>query len=262
MGKVNFSAVSFSSSVRFFRKNKEKKKKSVDFLSCDFLPNLWSADNGNIHTYNNIHYQGYVWSIMIPTNPANTARRPHCLAALRAASPPPVQPTCAHAARPRRMPGTPAHASCAPPAGAKDELQRLIGSDDCDVRLENGTDSLPPPRFHCGCDPFTPEVCATDELCTSDLCATPGHRAPHRRRAPYVLCVLDVCSICFSWTLHVFHLDIIKVNMMFHMLQWLEMYVSNVCFKWFSYFRHILQVFYLDIAYVAVAIHICCKRMF
>jgi hypothetical protein len=40
------------------------------------------------------------------------------------------------------------------------------------------------------------------------------------------------------------------------------MYVASVCFKYFSYFRRMLQVFYLDITYVAVAIHICCKRMF
>ena len=35
----------------------------------------------------------------------------------------------------------------------------------------------------------------------------------------------------------------------------LQMYVSAV-------FISMLQVFYLDIAYVVVAIHICCKRMF
>ena len=27
-------------------------------------------------------------------------------------------------------------------------------------------------------------------------------------RAPYVLCVSDICSICFIWTLHVFYLDV------------------------------------------------------
>jgi hypothetical protein len=36
-------------------------------------------------------------------------------------------------------------------------------------------------------------------------------------------------------------------------------YVASVCFKCFSCFRRMLQVFYLDIA---VAIHICCKHMF
>jgi hypothetical protein len=36
------------------------------------------------------------------------------------------------------------------------------------------------------------------------------------------------------------------------MLQWL----------YFSCFRSMLQVFYLDFAYVVVAIYICCKRKF
>jgi hypothetical protein len=40
------------------------------------------------------------------------------------------------------------------------------------------------------------------------------------------------------------------------MLQWLYTYVASVCFKCFSCFRRMLQVFYLDVAYVAVAIHI------
>ena len=38
----------------------------------------------------------------------------------------------------------------------------------------------------------------------------------------------------------------------------LQVYVLNV----FSCFKHMLQVFYLNVAYVAVATHICCKRMF
>jgi hypothetical protein len=40
------------------------------------------------------------------------------------------------------------------------------------------------------------------------------------------------------------------------------MYVAIVCYKCFSYFKCMLRVFYLDIAYVALAIHICCKCMF
>jgi len=39
-------------------------------------------------------------------------------------------------------------------------------------------------------------------------------------------------------------------------------YVASVCFKCFSYFKHMLQVFYLDVAYVAMAIHVCWKCMF
>jgi hypothetical protein len=30
----------------------------------------------------------------------------------------------------------------------------------------------------------------------------------------------------------------------------------------FQYFKRILQVFYLDVAYVALAIHVCCKYIF
>ena len=34
------------------------------------------------------------------------------------------------------------------------------------------------------------------------------------------------------------------------------------CRKCFGCFKHMLQVFYLDIAYVALAIHVCCKCLF
>jgi hypothetical protein len=40
---------------------------------------------------------------------------------------------------------------------------------------------------------------------------------------------------------------------MLHMLQRLYMNVARVCSKYFIYFRHILQVLYLDIAYVEMA---------
>ena len=39
------------------------------------------------------------------------------------------------------------------------------------------------------------------------------------------------------------------------MLQWLYMYVASVCFKFFISFRRMLQVFYLDVANVLVAIY-------
>jgi hypothetical protein len=39
-------------------------------------------------------------------------------------------------------------------------------------------------------------------------------------------------------------------------------YIATVCFKCFGYSKRMLQVFYLDIAYVAVVIHVCCKCMF
>jgi hypothetical protein len=40
------------------------------------------------------------------------------------------------------------------------------------------------------------------------------------------------------------------------------MYVTSVCFKCFSYFKRMMQVFYLDVAYVTLVVHVCCKYMF
>jgi hypothetical protein len=48
---------------------------------------------------------------------------------------------------------------------------------------------------------------------------------------------------------------------MLNMLHWLYTYVVSVCFKCFICFKRILQVFYLDVAYVAMLIHIYCKRI-
>jgi hypothetical protein len=79
---------------------------------------------------------------------------------------------------------------------------------------------------------------------------------PPRVRTP------TVCFMCFRCMLHMFHLDVAKVDLVLHMLQWLYTYVASVCFKCFSYFKRMLQLFYLDIGYVAVAIHVCCKCMF
>jgi hypothetical protein len=39
-------------------------------------------------------------------------------------------------------------------------------------------------------------------------------------------------------------------------------YVASVRFKRFIYFRRMLQVFYLDISYISVTIHIYCKHLF
>jgi hypothetical protein len=81
----------------------------------------------------------------------------------------------------------------------------------------------------------------------------------------YVLNVSAVSNIrrkCFMWILY--------------MLHWLYMYVTSICFKYFSCFKHILIVFYLHVAYVAVAIHmlqacvaivssvldVCCSKCF
>jgi hypothetical protein len=43
---------------------------------------------------------------------------------------------------------------------------------------------------------------------------------------------------------------------------WLYTCVASVCIKCFSCFRCMLQVFHLDVAYVAVAIHVCWNRVF
>jgi hypothetical protein len=40
------------------------------------------------------------------------------------------------------------------------------------------------------------------------------------------------------------------------------MCVVSVCFKYFSSFKRMLQMFHLDVAHVAVAIHVCCKSVF
>jgi hypothetical protein len=41
-----------------------------------------------------------------------------------------------------------------------------------------------------------------------------------------------------------------------------QRYVASVYSKCLIYFRRMLQVFYLDVPYISVAIHICCKRLF
>jgi hypothetical protein len=52
------------------------------------------------------------------------------------------------------------------------------------------------------------------------------------------LCFQTYVASVFIWMLHIFHT-----------------YVASVCFRCFSYFRHMLQVFYLNFAYVAVTTH-------
>jgi hypothetical protein len=76
-----------------------------------------------------------------------------------------------------------------------------------------------------------------------------------------------ICLMCFRCTLHIVHQDVVKVDLVLHMFQWLYTYVTIVCFKYFNYFKRMLQVFYLDVAYVVVAyvavtIHVGCKCMF
>ena len=49
---------------------------------------------------------------------------------------------------------------------------------------------------------------------------------------------------------------------MFHLFQTYVASVLSICFICCNGYTRMLQVFYLDVAYVAVAIHICCKRLF
>ena len=54
----------------------------------------------------------------------------------------------------------------------------------------------------------------------------------------------------FRYMMYMFYLDVTKVDMVLHILQWLYICVASVCFKCFSCFKRMLQVFYLDAAYV------------
>jgi hypothetical protein len=56
--------------------------------------------------------------------------------------------------------------------------------------------------------------------------------------------------------LHMFYLDVAKVDMGLHVLRWLYICVASVCLKCFSCFKRVLQVFHLDVAYITVAIHV------
>ena len=62
-----------------------------------------------------------------------------------------------------------------------------------------------------------------------------------------VLSISDVCCKCFIW--------------MLHMLQWLYTYVASVYSKCFIYFHTYVVNVLSNVAYVAVAIHICCRRI-
>ena len=74
--------------------------------------------------------------------------------------------------------------------------------------------------------------------------------------------VATICFMCLWCMLHMFPLNVSKVDLLIYMLWWLYTYVTSVGFKCFSYFKRMLQGFYLDVAYVAMAIHVCCKCIF
>jgi hypothetical protein len=78
------------------------------------------------------------------------------------------------------------------PCRAPRSQGRLIGSDG-DIRLENGTDSPPPP------------------------CLSPRPRSIHLLRS--VPRMNSAPSLSSIWMLHLFYLDVAKVDLVLHMLQ-------------------------------------------
>jgi hypothetical protein len=105
--------------------------------------------------------------------------------------------------------------------------------------------------------------------------------------------VATLCFIRFRYMLHMFHLNVAKVDLVLHILQWLYTYVASVCFKCFNYFktnvvnvlfgycicccgyiyvasvcsksftcfRPMLQVFNLDVAYVSNILTFFCTSI-
>jgi hypothetical protein len=78
----------------------------------------------------------------------------------------------------------------------------------------------------------------------------------------YIVVIIHVYCKCVFQMFQLFHLDVACFYLDVHMLQWLYTYVASVYSKCFTFFIRMLQVFYLDVAYVTVVIHICCKHMF
>jgi hypothetical protein len=110
-----------------------------------------------------------------------------------------------------------------------------------------------------------------------------GQQGDEHMLQQYVSCVSDVCYIRF-------YLDVAKLDLVLHMLQWLYTmlyvycsnvsnvcckcfiltlhmlhwlytYVTSVCFKCFSCFKCVLQVFLSGCCICYSAHTICCKRM-
>lgn len=87
-------------------------------------------------------------------------------------------------------------------------------------------------------------------LRTVDLDATPCHQAPGQRRAPYVLCVLDLYFICFIYldvaciSLHIAEVDLVFIccNGYTSMLQ-----------------LYMIQMFQLSWTYAVSALSACCR---
>jgi hypothetical protein len=73
----------------------------------------------------------------------------------------------------------------------------------------------------------------------------------------YVALAMNVCCKCMSSNVSAVSNVCCKYFIwMLHMLLWPYTYIVSVCFKCFNYFKCMLQVFYLDVTYVAVVIHL------
>jgi len=69
-------------------------------------------------------------------------------------------------------------------------------------------------------------------------------------------------SVVFKRMLQVFHLNVAYVAVSIHVVE----SVFSKCLSYFIWMLHVfiwmLHVFHLDVACVARVIHVCCKRMF
>jgi len=142
-----------------------------------------------------------------------------------------------------------------------------------------------PTSRHAPCLCLTPRAVRTSHprSCLTYRTAHASRCVPLRRvnQPPIGSNKYTVSFMHFRCMFHMFHLDVAKVDLVLHILQWLYTYVSNIsavlnvcckCFIWmlqwlYMYvtsvcskcFRPMLQVFHLDVAYVS---NICCKRLF
>jgi hypothetical protein len=116
---------------------------------------------------------------------------------------------------------------------------------------------------------------------SSTLASSSASTSLHWTAASRFAHVTTVCFMCFRCMLHILQcLYTYAASVCFKRFNCFQMYVvsglSGCCicctgytrtlqvyvFKCFGYFKRMLQVFYLDVAYVAAAIHGCCKCMF
>jgi hypothetical protein len=88
---------------------------------------------------------------------------------------------------------------------------------------------------------------------------------PSQLPLPYIAYVCFKCFRRFRCMLHLFHIDVAKVNQgMLHMLQLFQRHVTSVCFECFRCFRGMFHLcfpdacckcVYLDVAYI---LNVCC----